>query len=190
MSYDPEQKSDKSLFGVIVHSFFVIPFLIAVFSVLLFAAVRILTAEKQTVYDLLNDVKNGGRDKRWQAAFELSKTLANPALIPKDAKFERELIKAFEESQHDNSLVRQYLALAMGRAGSEEFVDPLIDAVKNEKEENLYSEIYALGLLRAPRSVGVISNYLDHPDSRIRLGSVIALGNIGDPATINLLKKD
>ena len=51
--YDPEEKYEKdegkSVFGVIVHSFFVVPFLIAVFSVLLFAAVRILTVEEHTV---------------------------------------------------------------------------------------------------------------------------------------------
>ena len=47
----------KSIFGVIIHSFFIIPFLIAVFCVLLFAAVSLLTHEKQTAYDLLNDVK-------------------------------------------------------------------------------------------------------------------------------------
>ena len=189
MSYDPEQKSEKSIFGVIMHSFFVIPFLIAVFSVLLFAAVRILTMEKQTVYDFLNDVKNGGVTKRWQAAFELSKVLSNPDLVPKDPKFDRELIKAFEQSAHDNNLVRQYLALAMGRTGHPQYVDPLLNALKGEKEENLYAEIYALGLLKAHKAAPVISTYLDHPDSRIRLVSVIALGNIGSPSSVNLLKK-
>ena len=189
MTYDPEKKEEKSLFGVIVHSFFVVPFLIAVFSVLLFAAVRILTMEKQTVYDFLNEVKNGGLTKRWQAAFELSKILANPELIPKDPKFDRELIKAFDQSQHDDNRVRQYLALAMGRSGHEQCVDPLLEALKNEKEENLYSVIYALGLLKSKKAVHIIATYLDHPDSRIRLVSVIALGNIGDRTCINLLKK-
>ena len=189
MPYDPEKKEEKSLFGVIVHSFFVVPFLIAVFSVLLFAAFRILTMEKQTVYDFLSDIKNGGMSKRWQAAFELSKILANPNLVPKEEKFDRELIKAFQQSRHDDNRVRQYLALAMGRAGHEEFVDPLLDALPNEKEENLYYEIYALGLLRARKATHAVSTYLDHPDSRIRLVSVIALGNINDPSSINLLKK-
>ncbi len=189
MTYNPEQKPEKSLFGVIVHSFFVVPFLIAVFSVLLFAAVRILTIEKQTVYDFLSDVKNGGSTKRWQAAFELSKILANPNLVPQDPKFDHELIKAFQQSQHDDNRVRQYLALAMGRTGHEQCVDPLVEALKNEKEENLYSVIYALGLLKAQKAAPVISTYLDHPNSRIRLVSVMALGNINDPASINLLKR-
>jgi len=52
MSDLPEEKpidggeEKKSLFGVIIHSFFVVPFLIAVFSVLVFASIRMLTMEK------------------------------------------------------------------------------------------------------------------------------------------------
>ena len=47
----PEEPKKQSVYGVIIHSFFVIPFLIAVFCVLLFAAFRILTMEDKTAYD-------------------------------------------------------------------------------------------------------------------------------------------
>ena len=141
----PEEHADgqdhKSIFSVIVHSFFIIPFLIAVFAVLLFAAVRLLTMEKEDVYDRLEDVKTGGLTKRWQAAFELSKLLANPALIPKEERFAAEIINAFRHSKHDDQRIRQYLALAMGRTGQKEFVEPLLDALKEDKEENLYAII-------------------------------------------------
>ena len=192
MNHDPNQKNEsneKSVFGVIIHSFFVVPFLIAVFSVLLFAAVRILTMEKQTVYDFLDDVKTGGLPKRWQAAFELSKILANPALVPPDSKFDNEIIRAFDAAKNDDNRVRQYLALAMGRTGKSVFIDPLLNGLKEEKEENLYAMIYALGLLKDLKAVPAISAYLGHPDSRIRLVAVMALGNIGDPQVVNLLKK-
>ena len=89
---------EKSFFGIIVHSFFVIPFLIAVLCVLLFTAITLLTKEQQTVYDYLEDVKVGGSTKRWQAAFELSKILANPDLIPKEERFAAQLISAFKKS--------------------------------------------------------------------------------------------
>ncbi len=189
--YDPEQKESKpqSVFGVIIHSFFVVPFLIAVFSVLLFAAVRLLTMEKQTVSDLLEEIKSGGATKRWQAAFELSKVLSNPQSFPTDENFSRELIKAFNQSEHDDNRVRQYLALAMGRTGKDIFIDPILTGLKNEKEENLYTDIYALGILRAKKAVPTISSYLDHSDSHIRLAAVMALGDIGEKQSINLLKK-
>ncbi len=72
---NPEKKSTLS---VVIHSFFVVPFIIAIFSVIIFLVARILTAEPNTARDYLEDVKIGGTTKRWQGAFELSKILSNP----------------------------------------------------------------------------------------------------------------
>ncbi len=191
-AYDPqthaEGQNERSIFGVIIHSFFVVPFLIAVFSVLLFTAVRILTVEEHSAYDYLADVKIGGLTKRWQAAFELSKILANPKLTPQEERFSSELINAFEQTQHDDNRVRQYLALAMGRTGDKRFVDPLLKALKEEKEENLYAIIYSLGLLKDHRATEALLPFIDHPQSKIRLVTVMALGNLGGPQSKELLK--
>ena len=59
-----QHADEKSFFGIIVHSFFIIPFLIAVFCVLLFVAMRVLTLEQHSAYDYLEDVKTGGLSKR------------------------------------------------------------------------------------------------------------------------------
>ncbi len=45
----------KSLFRVVIHSFFVVPFIIAIFGVLIFLMVRILTLEPRTAQDYLHD---------------------------------------------------------------------------------------------------------------------------------------
>ena len=68
----------KSALRVVVHSFFVVPFIIAIFAVLIFLVVRIMTAETNTAQDYLEDVKIGGTTKRWQGAFELSKIFIQP----------------------------------------------------------------------------------------------------------------
>jgi len=191
MSYDPEVKPEdkKSLFGVIVHSFFVVPFLLAVFSVLLFAAVRILTMEKRSAYDYLQDVRTGGATKRWQGAFELSRILSNREAVPKEDKFADEMIDAFQASRHDDDRVRQYLAMAMARTGNPRFVDPLLAALPNEKDENLYAIISALGILGSNKASNVLIKCLDDDNARIRLAAVIALGNIGDPSSVQPLKR-
>ncbi len=180
---------EKPFFSVIVHSFFIVPFLIAVFCVLLFAAITLLTSERQTVYDLLEDVKAGGTTKRWQAAFELSKILANRDLVPKDQRFINELKSAFNASTHDDSRVRQYLALAMGRTGQTDFVDTLLTSLKTEKEENMAATIYALGMLREKRAANTLNSFVSHPNGRIRSVAVTALGAIADPASKEFLKK-
>src|SRR3989338_450776 len=183
-----QENQEKSFFGIIVHSFFVIPFLIAVFCILLFAAVHLLTSERQTVYDFLKDIKTGGETKRWQAAFELSKILANPELIPKDERFTSELIKAYQKSMTDDNRVRQYLALAMGRTGKSEFFIPLTEHVSQEKDENLPAVLYALGMLRDKRAAPVLIKFIAHPDPRIRSIVVVSLGNIEDFSSKEILK--
>ncbi len=187
-SENPAENPPPSIFGVIIHSFFVIPFLIAVFCVLLFAAVRILTFEQHTAYDYLNDIKSGGATKRWQSAFELSKLVSNPQVLPKEERFYSEIQNAFVKSKNDDDRVRQYLAIAMGRLKHEGYIQPLLDALKDEKEENLYALIYALGLLEDKKAIPALKSFLDHPNGRIRLSAVIALGNIPDRSAIPKLK--
>ena len=186
---NPETTEEKPFYKVIVHSFFVIPFLIAVFCLLLFTAVHMLTREQRTVYDYLEDVKTGGVSKRWQGAFELSRILANPKLVPKDERFTNVITAAFKQSQHDDDRVREYLALAMGRTGDKKFAQPLIDAMKEANEDTLSSLIYALGMLKSKNAVEHIATFLDHPNARIRSIAVVALGNIGDDKIVPLLQK-
>ncbi|MBI5150438.1 MAG: HEAT repeat domain-containing protein [Candidatus Omnitrophica bacterium] len=184
-----QDNEEKPFFKVIVHSFFVVPFLIAVFCVLLFAAVNLLTREQHSVYDFLDDIKTGGLTKRWQGAFELSRVLANPESVPKEERFFAELISAFEHAQYDDGRIRQYLALAMGRTRNPVFIKPLVDGLKNEKDENLAALIYALGMLGQKETAAALYPYLEHPQSRIRSISAVALGNLAAPATIPALRK-
>lgn len=193
MPYDPEtitaDTDKKSVFGVIVHSFFVIPFLLALFSVLLFVSVRLLTMEKRSANDYLQDVTIGGLTKRWQSAFELSRILSNPALVPHDEKFIHAMTAAFEKSKNDDDRVRQYLALAMGRSGIQSFADVLIKNTAHEKDENLYAIVTSLGILKSPKAVPVLLNVLESDNVHLRLAAVIALGNIGGAKIIEPLKR-
>lgn len=185
----PVAEEPKSVFGVIVHSFFIVPFLLAVFSVLLYASVRILTMENRTVNDYLEDVKIGGMTKRWQSAFELSKILSNPKMAPKDTQFSTEMIRVFEKSVGDDERVRQYLALAMARTGNQDFVPTLIKSASDEKDQNLTAFVYALGILKNIQALDVLLPYLKSDDARVRLVAVMAVGNIGGPKVVSSLKE-
>ncbi|MCA9401418.1 MAG: HEAT repeat domain-containing protein [Candidatus Omnitrophica bacterium] len=186
---EPEPEEQKSFLQIVVHSFFIVPFLIAVFCVLLFAGMHLLTRENRSVYDYLNDVKIGGQSKRWQGAFELSKILSNTKLYPDDGRFSKELIRVYEKSDHDDPRVKQYLALAMGRTQRDEFVEPLAESLPQATEENLPAIIYALGMLKSQRASENIVPFLNHQDSRVRSIAVVALGEIADPHTVENMKK-
>lgn len=176
-------------FKVIIHSFFVIPFLIAVFCVLLFTAIHLLTREQRSAEDYLADIKTGGLTKRWQGAFELSKILVNPKLVPANDRFFPELIDAFEHAKHDDDRIRQYLALAMGMTANPVFLQPLLNGLQEEKEVNLPALIYALGMLRQKEAAPALYPYLEHPQARIRSITVVALGNIADARSDSVLRK-
>ena len=182
-------KEEKPFLSILVHSFFIIPFLIAVFCLLLFAAMHLLTREKRSGYDYLNDVKMGGMTKRWQAAFELSKLLSNSKPIIHDEKFINQLISVYNDSKEDDPRVRQYLALAMGRTGEEKYLPTLLKNLPDEKEENLPSLIYAIGMIKNKESAEKLYPFMDHQNPRVRSIVTVALGNIGNLNSINYLKK-
>lgn len=182
-------KEEKPFLSILVHSFFIIPFLIAVFCLLLFAAMHLLTREKRSAYDYLNDVQMGGMTKRWQAAFELSKLLSNSKTIIHDEKFIHQLISVYNDSKEDDPRVRQYLALAMGRTGEEKYLPTLLKNLPEEKEENLPSLIYAIGMIKNKESAEELYPFMDHQNPRVRSIAVVALGNIGNLNSINYLKK-
>jgi len=168
----------KSLLKVVIHSFFVVPFIIAIFGVLIFLMLRILTIEPRTAQDYLHDVKIGGNTKRWQGAFELSKILANPGMVPREERFVNDLISTFEYSEKErDDRIRIYLALAMGRTKDLRYATILEKTLNDENEEILAAVIYSLGFINSPTSLEQLLLMFEHKSARVRHQVVVALGN-------------
>ena len=178
----------KSLLRVVIHSFFVVPFIIAIFGVLIFLMLRILTIEPRTAQDYLHDVKIGGNTKRWQGAFELSKILANPGMVPREERFVNDLISTFEYSEKErDDRIRIYLALAMGRTKDLRYATILEKTMNDENEEILAAVIYSLGLINSRTSLERLLLMFEHKSARVRHQVVVALGNYdGDQVQIIL----
>ena len=124
---DEQKKSENSRIYVLFYSFFLIPFMIAVFGAVFFLLFKFVTYETNDVEELLNQVKIGSASKRWQSAFELAKVLNNPDSDPLSSSFKDQLSSAYERSIHDDPLVRSYLAMAMGATQDTTFVRSLIN---------------------------------------------------------------
>ena len=184
------QSEEKSILKVVIHSFFVVPLVIAIFAVIIFLVIRIMTTEPNSARDYLEDVKIGGTTKRWQGAFELSKMLSNPKMIPKDDLFTNELIATFEYSSNDrDERIRQYLAIAMGATKDERYVPTLIDAIQSSDIGVVQACAFALGNIGSTEAIKPLTELLDEPDPQVRLHSVIALGKIGGQTVVPYLKK-
>ena len=180
----------KSLLRVVIHSFFVVPFIIAIFGVLIFLMLRILTIEPRTAQDYLHDVKIGGNTKRWQGAFELSKILANPGMVPREERFVNDLISTFEYSEKErDDRIRIYLALAMGRTKDLRYATILEKTLNDENEEILAAVIYSLGFINSPTSLEQLLLMFEHESARVRHQAVVALGNYDGDQVQTVLKQ-
>ena len=94
--------------------FFLIPLAVVGLAVTAYVGFRSLLANDRTPQEYLSEVRNGGSDRRWPAAYELSRLMGNPK-VRADRTLAPELVKAFEAAKDDDPRVRQYLALAIGR---------------------------------------------------------------------------
>ena len=181
---------EQSTVTVLVHSFFVIPFIIAVFGLIFFFMIQVLIKESSSAEEYLNQVKIGSSTKRWQSAFELGKILSNPKLIPEGETFKKEMVLTYKNSTNDNPLVRTYLALGMGRTGDQYYGEALMAGIDDVDPNSRSAAINALGMIQYNPAVDNIKKVLkDKNSNEDRLTAVIALGMIGDESVVDDLKK-
>ena len=187
---DTGQRNENSRIYVLFYSFFLIPFMIAVFGAVFFLLFKFITYETNSAEDLLNQVKIGSASKRWQSAFELAKILNDPEKNPLTDLFKDQLISAYSRSIHDDPLVRSYLAMAMGATKDTTFGKTLLSGLEDENLETRIAAIQALGLLKYYPATRSIRNIIIKTDTQTeKLTATIALGMIGNPSTIPDLKK-
>src|SRR5262249_42959510 len=134
--------------------FFLIPLAVVAIAVGVYVGFRSLLADDRGPAEYLAEIRNGGSTRRWPAAYELSRLMADPK-IRADKTLAPALVKAFETSS-DDPRVRRYLALAIGR------LDPPLPA----------------------DAVADLTQALQDPDSETRISVIWALGSSGDPAVV------
>jgi hypothetical protein len=137
--------------------FFLIPLAVVGIAVTVYVGFRSLLADDRRPQDYLNEIRNGGSTRRWPAAYELSRLMADPT-VRADRTLAPALVRAFQESK-DDAQVRRYLALAIGR------LDPPLP----------------------PDAVADLTHALDDQDSETRISVIWALGSSGDPAVVSKL---
>jgi HEAT repeat protein len=131
-----------------------IPLTVVALTVTVYVGFRSLLADDRSPQEYLSEIRNGGSDRRWPAAYELSRLMADPK-VRSDRTLGPALVKAFRESTGDPQ-VRRYLALAIGR------LEPPLPA----------------------DAVTDLTQALDDPDCETRITVIWALGSSGDEAVV------
>jgi len=170
--------------------FFLVPLTVVAVVVAIYGGFRMMVADERTPEEYLSDVRSGGRDRRWPAAYELSRLMSEPDTEARFPDLAPALVRAFVESKGDDPRVRRYLALALGRLQSPpaEAVETLTEALDDPDTETLISVIWALAALGDEAVVPRIVETYQSQDAGVRKMAVYALGVMPDDGAHTTLR--
>jgi len=181
-SADIPRQSPKS----VLFQFVLFPLGIALIAVAVFYLFGKMATQEQSVHDYLNEIHSGSSHERWQAAYQLSKSLdrgearKNPNLEPRVASL-------YQSSKNDDPRIRRYLSIVLGRLGDRRATPLLLDGLKDKDVENRVYAILALGDLRDPAAVPALTALTADPEKDVRKTAVYALGTINDSRAVPAL---
>jgi len=170
--------------------FFLIPLAVVGITVTVYVGFRSLLADDRSAQQYLAEVRNGGSDRRWPAAYELSRLMADPK-VRADRALAPALVKAYVAAKDDDPRVRQYLALAIGRLDPPlppEAVAELTRTLESTDGEARISAIWALGSSGDASIVPTLLPLYEAPDPGVRKMVVYALGALPGEAQIATLR--
>jgi HEAT repeat protein len=188
-SAPPEPELDDDLdFGRTVLQFFVVPAIVVAACVGLFLFFAWLVSDEKTGVDYLNEIRAGSENRRWQAAFELSKIITMESEKERMGELVPEMIAAFEQAEGDDERVRHYLALTLGHLGDPMAAPSLIEALGDDDPATRLYAAWALGNIGDTRAVPALIERAGDDDPGVRKMAVYALGAIGDENAIPRLQ--
>src|SRR5712691_5711560 len=170
--------------------FFLIPLAVVGITVTVYVGFRSLLADDRSAQQYLAEVRNGGSARRWPAAYELSRLMADPK-VRADRALAPALVKAYVAAKDDDPRVRQYLALAIGRLDPPlppEAVAELTRTLESTDGEARISAIWALGSSGDASIVPTLLPLYEAPDPGVRKMVVYALGALPGEAQIATLR--
>lgn len=179
-----EEREPSSRAGLIASApalavqFFLIPLAVVAVLVSIYAGFRMLLADPRGPQDYLNEIRTGGRERRWPAAYELSRLMADPDVQRTNPGLGEALVRAFEESKDDDPRIRRYLALAIGRLQPPppSAAAALLEATRDADSETVISAIWALGSMGDPSVVPELRPLYQSSDAGVRKMVVYAIG--------------
>jgi HEAT repeat protein len=176
--------------GRLIARFFLLPLLVVGAAVGVFLVFNLMTFERRSPRDYLQEVRGGTANRRWQAAFELSRSLPN---LPAEerAALTAETLRIFEglsAKRPDDVPVRRYLVLVLGRLGEPAALPVLEAASKDDDPDTRLYAVWALGKIGDETALPTILEASSSEDAGARKMAAYVLGQLGDPGAIPRLK--
>ena len=158
--------------------FFLIPLAVVAVTAAIYVGFRTLLADDRTAQEYLAELRHGGTERQWPAAYELSQLMADPQ-VRADRRLAPELVKAFEEAKDGDPRVRRYLALAIGRLGPPLPPDAIAALTKSLEEPDKPW---------TPDWFSQLNGWSATDGSEARITTIWALGSSGDASVVPRLQ--
>jgi HEAT repeat protein len=187
---DDESTEEPRGAGRLIARFFLLPLLVVGAAVGVFLVFNLMTFERRSPRDYLQEVRGGTANRRWQAAFELSRSLPN--LPPEErAALTAETLRIFEGlsgKRPEDAQVRRYLVLVLGRLGEPAALPALQTAATDADPDTRLYAVWALGKIGDKSALPTILEASSSEDAGARKMAAYVLGQLGDPAAISRLR--
>ena len=183
-SNDVPKESPKT----ILFQFVIFPLGVVLIAVLIFFLFGRLATDEQTIPDYLNAIRSGSSHERWQAAYQLSKSLKRGE-AKRYPNLEHDVATLYANSKTDDPRIRRYLGMVLGTLGDRRATPLLLDGLNDRDVDNRIYALLALGELHDPASVPRIAQAVSDDDKDVRATAYYTLGAIGDPSAVPVLVK-
>jgi HEAT repeat protein len=174
----PPARSPLVVAPALAVQFFLIPLAVVAVTAAIYVGFRTLLADDRTAQEYLAELRHGGTERQWPAAYELSQLMADPQ-VRADRRLAPELVKAFEEAKDGDPRVRRYLALAIGRLGPPLPPDAIAALTKSLEEPDKPW---------TPDWFSQLNGWSATDGSEARITTIWALGSSGDAGVVPRLQ--
>ena len=172
----------------VLFQFVLFPLGIVVVAVGIFLLFGKLASDEQSIPDYLNDIRSGSKHERWQAAYQLSKSLKRGE-ANRYPNLEHDVATLYANSKSDDPRIRRYLSMVLGTLGDRRATPLLLDGLDDRDTDNRLYALMALGELHDPIAVPRVAAAAGDQDKDIRKAAIYSLGAIGDAGAVPTLAK-
>ena len=171
--------------------FFLLPLLVVGTALLIFLVFNFMTFDRRSPAEYLQEVRGGGPNRRWQAAFELSRSIGRIPPGPERDALAAETLRTFgtlSRNRPEDATVRRYLVLVLGKLADPAAVPVLLTAAKDPDAETRLYAVWALGVLADPRALETVLESSQSEDAGARKMAAYVLGRLGRKEAIPRLR--
>ena len=186
MTENPDSDIPRESPRTILFQFVVFPLGVVLIAVAIFLLFGQLASEQHSIPEYLSDIRTGSSHRKFQAAYELSKSIKRgeakryPNLV-------EQVAAVYRDADDDDPRVRQYLALVLGKIGDRRATPTLVGALRETNTETRIYALLALSELRDPAAVPAMIETARDREKDVRKTAVFALGQSGDRRAVPVL---